>query len=243
VLVLADFSKRRAITFPLLSDVGSVTIKRYGILNTTVPETNPLFGYPFPGTFILNNDGVVTSRVFEPTYQERATISSVLAGLGRQIDAPVVKTTAPHLEITSYATDQSAAPGTHFSLVLDIQPVRRVHVYAPGVVGYKPIALAIQPQTALIVRETHFPQPDDYFFKPLNEHVPVFQKRFRILQDVEIDPSREAAPSLKDAKTMTIAGTLSYQACDDTVCFNPQTVSLSWTIALRPLDTERAKRP
>ena len=40
VAVLADFSRRRGITFPLLSDPGSATIKRYGILNTTVPETN-----------------------------------------------------------------------------------------------------------------------------------------------------------------------------------------------------------
>jgi peroxiredoxin len=40
VPILADFSKRRGITFPLLSDPGSATIKRYGILNTTVPETN-----------------------------------------------------------------------------------------------------------------------------------------------------------------------------------------------------------
>ncbi len=40
VSVLADFTTRRQITFPLLSDSGSVLIKRYGILNTTVPETN-----------------------------------------------------------------------------------------------------------------------------------------------------------------------------------------------------------
>jgi hypothetical protein len=243
VPVLADFSARRGITFPLLSDAGSATIKRYGILNTTVPETNQLYGYPFPGTFILNHNGIVTSRFFEPTYQERNTISSVLARLGKNVDAPVTKTTAPHLEITSYLTDRVAAPGTHFSIVLDIKPESRVHVYAPGVSGYKAIALAIQPQPALIVRDAHFPKAEDYFFKPLNEHVAVFQKPFRIIQDVEIDPSREAAASLKDLKTMTISGTLNYQACDDKVCFNPQSVPLSWTINLRPLDTERAKRP
>ena len=55
VTVLADFSARRGITFPLLSDNGSATIKGYGILNTTVPDANPLYGYPFPGTFILNH--------------------------------------------------------------------------------------------------------------------------------------------------------------------------------------------
>jgi hypothetical protein len=241
VPVLADFSARRSITFPLLSDAGSATIKRYGILNTTVVDTNPLYGYPFPGTFILNHDGVVTARFFEPTYQERKTISSVLAELGRNVDAPVTKTTAPHLEITSYLTDRVAAPGTHFSIVFDIRPEPRVHVYAPAVTGYKPIALAVHPQPALVVREAHFPKAEDYFFKPLNEHVPVFQKPFRIVQDLEIDPSREAASVLNDIKAMTITGILTYQACDDKVCFNPQAVPLSWTINLKALDTERAK--
>ena len=54
VPVLAEFAARRGITFPLLSDAGSAIIRRFGILNTTVPETNDLFGYPFPGTFILD---------------------------------------------------------------------------------------------------------------------------------------------------------------------------------------------
>jgi hypothetical protein len=40
---------------------------------------------------------------------------------------------------------------------------------------------------------------------------------------------------------MTIAGTLQYQACDDKVCFTPQSVPLTWTLGLRALDRERAK--
>lgn len=243
VSVLEDFSIRRGITFPLLSDRGSATIKRYGILNTTVPEDNELYGYPFPGTFILNRDGVVTARFFEPTYQERDTISSVLARLGRGGEGAVtLKTSAPHLNITSYLTDSVAAPGTHFSIVLDITPAAHVHVYAPGVTGYKPIVLAIQPQPGLVVRDPRFPNGKDYYFKPLKEHVAVYAKRFRIVQDVEIDPARETAAALKDLKTMTISGSLNYQACDDRVCFNPQSVPLSWTIDLKPLDTERARR-
>jgi hypothetical protein len=42
---------------------------------------------------------------------------------------------------------------------------------------------------------------------------------------------------------LTIAGTFAYQACDDKVCFLPQTVPLSWTIGVKPLDRERAKQP
>jgi len=58
------------------------------ILNTTIAETNPLYGYPFPGTFVVSPAGVVTARVFEPSYQERDTISSVLVRLGGASTGP-----------------------------------------------------------------------------------------------------------------------------------------------------------
>ena len=244
VPILADFARRRGITYPLLSDAGSSVIRKYGLLNTTIPVSNDLYGYPFPGTFVLNRDGVVTSRFFEDTYQERNTITSILVRLGDRVDAPGSKISAPQLEVTSFSSDRAAAPGTHLSLVLDIAPASRVHVYAPGVSGgYRPIALTIQPQAGLLVRDARFPKAEDYFFKPLNEHAAVYQKPFRIVQDVMLDPSREAAAALRDLKTMTIAGTLSYQACDDKICFNPQSLPLSWTIDIRRLDTERVKTP
>ncbi len=241
VPTLADFAARRHITFPLLSDAGSATIKRYGILNTTVDPANSTYGIPFPGTFIIDPRGVVTSRVFEATYQERDTISSVLVRLGEKLDTPATRVAAPHLELTTYATDQVAAPGTHFSLVIDVSPAKHVHVYAPGVSGYKPITLTVRPQPGLLVKGTQFPEPEDFFFKPLNEHVAVYQRPFRIVQDVVVDASPQAAAVLKDRTSLTIDAVLEYQACDDTVCFVPRSVPLSWTIALRALDRERAK--
>ena len=242
VPVLKDFAERRQISFPLLSDAGSATIKRYGILNTTIDPNNALYGYPFPGTFILDPKGIVRSRTFEPIYQERNTISSILVRLGGQIDAPAAKINGAHVDVTSYSTDQVAAPGTHFSLVLDVVPGPRVHVYAPGATGYKPVRIVLQPQPGVVVRNAQFPTAEDYFFQPLNEHVQVYQHPFRIVQDVMLDPSRDAAAVLNEAKSVTITGTFEYQACDDKVCFTPQSVPLSWTIAVKHLDLERARR-
>jgi predicted dithiol-disulfide oxidoreductase (DUF899 family) len=160
VAVLADFSKRRGITFPLLSDPGSATIKRYGILNTTVPETNQQsYGIPFPGTFMLNVQGVVTSRFFEQAYQERSTVGSIMARLGNKVDVQATTLSSPQLEMTSFATDRTVAPGTQFSLVLDLRPARGVHVYAPGVTGYKSIALSVQPQPGLLTRGAQYHRP------------------------------------------------------------------------------------
>jgi DsbC/DsbD-like thiol-disulfide interchange protein len=240
VPVLADFAARRGITFPLLSDQGSAVIRQYGIFNTTVASTNATYGIPFPGTFIVDANGVVTSRHFETAYQERDTITSVLVKLGAKVDLPATRIAARNLTVTTFVTDAIASPGTHFSLVVDVVPGPRVHVYAPGVIGYKPIAVEVQPQPGLVVHTPQFPKPEDYFFKPLNEHVQVYQRPFRIVQDLEIDPSPQAAAALKDRTEMAIAGTLAYQACDDTVCFTPQSVPLRWTIGLRALDRDRA---
>jgi len=242
VSVLADFSARRGVTFPLLSDPGSETIKRYGILNTTVDTKNALYGYPFPGTFIVDAKGVVTSRFFEDAYQERDTISSILVRLGQHVDVHATKITGAQVTVTSYATDEVVAQGTHFSLVLDVTPGPRVHVYAPGASDYKPVAISVEPQPGLVLKGPQYPKSEDYFFKPLKERVPVYQHPFRIVQDVTLDPSREGTAALKDIRSLTIKGRFDYQACDDKVCFTPQSVPLSWTIGVKPLDRERPKQ-
>jgi hypothetical protein len=242
VPVLADFASRRGITFPLLSDAGSIVIKRYGLLNTTVAATSSQYGIPFPGTFILNAKGVVASRTFERAYQERNTMASVLVKLGAKLDVPGTKMTVPNLTLTTYVTDRVAAPGTHFSVVVDVAPGPRVHVYAPGVTGYIPIGLSVTGQPGLVIRDPQFPKSEDYLFKPLNEHVAVYQKPFRITQDLEIDPAPQAAAMLSSRTEMAIAGVLNYQACDDKICFTPQSVPLTWTIGIRALDRERVQR-
>lgn len=97
-------------------------------------------------------------------------------------------------------------------------------------------------QPGLVLRETHYPKAEEYFFEPLNERVPVFQRPFRLVQDVMLDASRAGAAALQGKASLTITGTLTYQACDDKICFNPQSLPLTWTIDVKPLDRERAKR-
>jgi len=242
VRVLADFSARRAITFPLLSDPGSVTIKRYGILNTTIPrDDQQVYGVPFPGTLLLNAQGVVTERFFETAYQERNTVSSILARRGNGIETPVTKVSSPQLEISSFVTDQIVAPGSHFSVVLDVRPARGAHVYAPGVAGYKPVSLTISPQQWLVIKAAQYPAAEDYYFRPLKEHVLVYERPFRVVHDVALDASPEAQTALQNVSTLTINGNLSYQACDDQICFTPRTIPLSWTVRVRELDRARVK--
>jgi peroxiredoxin len=157
VEILAAFSRQRAITFPLLSDVGSETIRRYGLLNTVVAEAlgpnkdDPavkadaakyvsvvgvqpfMAGIAFPGTFLLDRSGRVTARYFEDFYIDRNTVSSVFvhSGFG---NTPVSGTriSGAHLDVTTYPSTPEVAPGNGFALVLAVAPGAGIHVYAPG---------------------------------------------------------------------------------------------------------------
>jgi peroxiredoxin len=242
--ILADFSRRRGIIFPLLSDPDSRTIKAYGILNTTVAPGTGTDGIPFPGTFVIDRTGRVTSRFFEQAYQERNTVSTIMIALGHsKTPAAANRIETDHLEITSYVSDESVAPGSLFSVVFEVKPKPGIHVYAPGATNYRVINFRIDPNPILETRPLQYPASEVYYFKPLDERVPVFQKPFRLVQTVVVTTSSEARAALKGLDTVTISGWIDYQACDDQLCFTPRSIPVSYAVKFRPLDTERATVP
>ena len=52
------------ITFPLLSDETSNVIRGFGILNTHIPDDHKWSGVPYPGTYMVGDDGLVFSNFF-----------------------------------------------------------------------------------------------------------------------------------------------------------------------------------
>jgi peroxiredoxin Q/BCP len=242
--IMADFSRRRGITFPLLSDPGSRTIRAFGILNTAVAAGTSNYGIPFPGTFLIDRDGKVTSRFFEAAYQERNTISTIMIALGHAgAPAAAQRIETEHLEITSYVSDAVVAPGSLFSVVFDVKPNAGIHVYAPGANDYRMITFRIDANPTLAARALQYPASEIYHFKPLDERVPVFQKPFRLVQSMAVSTTPEARAALKGVDTVTVSGSFEYQACDDRLCFAPRSLPVSFTVELRQLDTERASVP
>jgi hypothetical protein len=257
--VLADFAKRHGIAYPLLSDSDSATIKRFGVLNTVVDEalgpngkhpdvqadlqryvavtqaSERFRGMAFPGTFIVDRRGRVTSRFFEDFYWERNTVSNILMRLGGSL-APVqaLQASTEHLELRAYPSDAAVALGSRFSLVVEITPKRGMHVYAPGAASYRVVALTIAAQPHLRVTPTAYPSSEIYHFVPLNERVPVYQKPFLLRTEVVTDVNAESRKAFGGQSTLTVTGTLEYQACDDKVCYNPVSLPLSWTVRLSP---------
>jgi hypothetical protein len=220
--VIADFN-----TYASVTGLGAATLVK---------------GTPYPGTFILDRQGRVTSRFFEEFYRERITASTILMKLGAA-SAPVqaTKISAGHIDITTYPSDPVIAPGNQFALAVNIVPAPHVHVYAPGAQGYKIVKLEIAPQPFVRILPLAYPASEIYFFKPLKERVAVYEKPFTLLQEVVLEVSPEAAKALTGQTELKLSGLLQYQACDDKQCFNPASVPLSWMLKLTPNITERIR--
>ncbi|MDD9890885.1 MAG: protein-disulfide reductase DsbD family protein, partial [Gammaproteobacteria bacterium] len=253
----------------LLADEDSADITDFVILNTVAEEgicenaddpsvqadvakyvsvwgANPMIvGTPYPGTFMINSQGVVTSRFFEEFYRERNTTTNVMLKLGVGL-SPIaaVEGETAHLKFTAYPSNTSVTVGTRFSLALDVVPGPNMHVYAPGAEekGYRVIGFNLDKPDIARIEPVEYPDSEIYYFEPLDEHVPVYQEPFTLLQEIVMDGEAETEEIMRNLDALTLTGTLEYQACDDAICFLPQSIPVSFTVDLEMPDRQRADR-
>jgi peroxiredoxin len=74
--VLAKFADRRQITFPLLSDPDSRTIRAYGLFNKEAKGMAA--GIPYPGTMLLDKEGVIRGKLFREGYKDRHSTDELI---------------------------------------------------------------------------------------------------------------------------------------------------------------------
>jgi DsbC/DsbD-like thiol-disulfide interchange protein len=130
-----------------------------------------------------------------------------------------------HLVVTTSASGATAGPGGTVELRVDVVPNPGIHVYAPGAKDYLPVALTIGMQTSVAVGRTIYPRSELLSFG--DQRVPVYQKPFRLTRAITVRRSAKAGTVL------IIAGTVDYQACNDTICFVPASAPVSWMVGIK----------
>ena len=128
-----------------------------------------------------------------------------------------------HLTLTTSSSAGAVAPGKKASLWIDVDPKPTMHVYSPGQKGYIAITLTLEENAAITAAKTKYPPGEKFFMPALNETQLVYARPFRIAQDVTLKPGASSDP-------IVIKGSVRYQACDDKICYLPQTVPVEWTI-------------
>jgi hypothetical protein len=137
-----------------------------------------------------------------------------------------------YLQVRLDRDARPALPGATITLYADVTPGPKIHVYAPEQKDYISIALATTAAPEFKAAPTAYPPPVNFYFEPLRETVKVYDKPFRISQDVTLAATAEMKRRAGARETLEIAATLHYQACDDAVCYLPQSLPLTWRVRL-----------
>jgi DsbC/DsbD-like thiol-disulfide interchange protein len=140
------------------------------------------------------------------------------AGVSAQ-DLPSSVQDTKHLTLKA---STAAVAGKRVTLAVDVTPKPKMHVYAPGQAGYIGVTLTLDANPAVSAAKPKYPAAEKIYLPALKETQLVYAKPFRIAQEVTL---RSTASS-----SVTITGTLRYQACDDAICYVPTTVPVAWTV-------------
>ena len=76
--ILSEFAAEDSITYPLLSDTDSATIKAFSLLNKEMEGGTKYYGIPHPAVIFIGTDGVVKGILREAGYKTRPSNADVL---------------------------------------------------------------------------------------------------------------------------------------------------------------------
>jgi len=234
--ILQSFSERHGgIRFTMLSDPESKIINAFGIRNTDHAEGSMGYGIPYPGTYIVDTDGVVIEKFFAPDYRERFTADTILLKTFGVGDGARVEAELPQFRLAAYPVDDAVYRGNRIVLVADIELPPRMHLYAAGS-DYRPVDLSITDNPALVEGGLVVaPEPEILYLDVIDERVPVYHDSVRIEREVTLSPEYTES-------TIEIGAVLSYQTCDDEICYVPAQFPLTFQLDVLPLDGKRAPK-
>jgi thioredoxin:protein disulfide reductase len=132
----------------------------------------------------------------------------------------------PRAELTPLVESEARAGGTARA-ALQVTLPQQLHVQsdAPRDPSLIPTVLTLQPPTGVRATEIVFPQATDFNQVGQSQPLAVFEHHFAIGVQFAVDEG--TAPGSID-----VAGRLRYQACDDKLCYPPQTADVRWTLTV-----------
>jgi len=236
VAVLAAFSAKNGISYPLLSDQGSEVIRRLGLLNVHIAEQQAFYGVamgprheglPYPGTFLLDANGVITQKRFYQSYRERETGAGMLED-AFQVESsehgPEARFASPG--VTGRALLDSATyrnfQRLYLTVELNIEP--GLHVYGrPIPEDYLALTVDIAPLEGLDIGPPRMPSPRPFRLEGLDEQFFVYEDNVKV--------SLPLTFTMREAGDLVVRLSVRYQACSTSDCLPPASVSLELPVS------------
>ncbi len=239
---LAAFAAAQGIEFPLLADTDSSVIRRFGILNTIVPEDDvPFYGIPFPGTYVLDEEGVVREKFFARHLAHRESADTVIESALGEI---LMGEADPHadggdddVKITAFFHGGPLRAGPRRRLVVRFELRAGLHIYGEPVPdGMVATQIAVAGPDGLIVEPPILPPTEPLRLAALDADLQVWSKTVDIAIPIWANSKLVCLMRPVDPAVVTLDVTVRYQACDTTTCLIPRTEEFQVDVPLAPHD-------
>lgn len=237
---LEDFGQHHGITYNLLSDQGSAVIRDFGILNHRVPvEQVPYYGIPFPGTYLVDEDGVVTAKAFHESLAQRESPEGLIdAALGQILLRPDEPTTdltddtGIEFSLTYHGGGGSIRGGAMRNLVIEVNLPEGLHIYdQPVPDGMVATTFTLVGPSGLRSRPVEKPETHPLELPGIGT-LQVWSGQVRFVMPVWATDDLASLVREDNAEAATIVVEVAYQACDDSTCRLPRTESLTLTVPI-----------
>ena len=245
--VLAAFAAKQQITYALLSDEGSKVIRELGMLNEHVYEHHAAYGIakrdhhwgvPYPGVFLLDEQGCVKEKRFQQSYRERETGVAVLErgfGLESSVHGTSAHARCEGVRIAARTDSSTYRAFQRLWLTVEMEIDAGLHIYGQPIPnGFIPLTVDITPAEGRSVGTPEFPPPVPHRFKGLNEEFYIYEGTLTVTVPLTF---------VDDADDAIVEVVVRYQACSDELgCLMPQTVTLQVPVRVQDhIDRPRQK--
>jgi hypothetical protein len=242
---LERFSRVHGISYPLLSDEGSATIIDLGVLNVTVEAERAAYnrpmedrhrGIPYPGTFFLDEAGVLVDKRFEQSHRIRPTGVTLLKQLlGDDSMEPAVSAEAasPGVRVAAWLDTDVIHANQLQDLHVRIEMDDDIHLYVdPVPAGFNALSIAVSGDDRLRADPAHIAPGRPFAIEGLTERFFVVEGQVETTVPFTLLSNRDTAGDA--IRPVAIDVLVSYQACTSTECFMPERTSLRLDLSEHP---------
>jgi peroxiredoxin len=239
---LAEFAHHHDIKYPLLSDVGSKVIDRFGIRNHFVTKDQiPYYGIPFPGTYLVDEQGIVSAKFFQRNLAQRESAEAVIdSALGEILlgdEEPHAEGGGEDIRITAthHGGGGKMKSGVLRQVVVRFELAPGLHIYGEPVPdGMVATKIRISGPPGLHVGETIAPPTHALTLPGLDAELRVWDGRVDFAVPVYVDDRiASLVDEIRDDE-VPIEVQIDYQGCDDSSCRIPQRETITLRVPLAP---------
>jgi hypothetical protein len=223
-------------------------IRRFGILNTLVPEDDhPWFGMPFPGVYVTDDAGIITAKLFENHLALRPTVEQLLRSTrGQAVEPDAGRLPSPAEAVQEVVAEVSVsrdplAPGLQRDLIVRLHVPEGQHLQGEPVPSGM-VATAVEFDEGVIALNPVVLASREHTLDGTGEVLQVYDgDRNGVVEIVIPFAISGGLVDPEGTQTATVAGRVLWQACDDHTCGLPQRHEFEFVLPVASMVTPHTR--